>query len=44
MLQYQIFSENEWVYPDTEITATGKADLHVARGGDVCFQVLLDIV
>lgn len=42
MLQYQIFSENEWVYPDTEITATGKADLHAARGGDVCFQVLVD--
>lgn len=42
-MQYQIFSENEWVYPDSEITEQGKAELFCARGADVCFQVLTDI-
>jgi len=41
-INYQIFSENEWIYPDTEITAPNKASLYSARGGDVCFQVLTD--
>ena len=42
-MKYQIFSENEWLYPDSEITAAGNgAVLHAARGGDVCFQVLTD--
>ena len=40
MIQYQIFSENEWVYPDTPITMGNKAFLHCPRGADVCFQVL----
>jgi len=43
-MRCQIFSENEWVYPDSEITQPGKAELHCARGGDVCFQVLTDQV
>ena len=42
MIQYQIFSENEWVYPDTPLTVPGTADLHSPRGADVCFQVLTD--
>ena len=41
-MNYQIFSDNAWVYPDTAITAANKAMLYAARGGDVCFQVLTD--
>ena len=43
-MNYQIFSENEWVYPDSAITQQGKAELFCARGVDVCFQVLTDKV
>lgn len=43
-MRYQIFSENEWVYPDSEIKEQGKAELFCARGTDVCFQVLTDKV
>ena len=42
-MKYQIFSENAWVYPDSQITETGKAELFCARGADVCFQVLTDM-
>ncbi len=42
-MNYQIFSENCWTYPDTELTNPGnKAELFAARGSDVCFQVLTD--
>ena len=41
-MRYQIFSDNEWVYPDSKIGTAGKAELFAARGGDVCFQVLID--
>ena len=41
-MNYQIFSDNEWLYPDSEIGKAGKAELFAARGGDVCFQVLID--
>jgi len=42
-MKYQIFSENEWVYPDSEITnAANKAVLYSARNEDVCFQILTD--
>lgn len=41
-MQYRIFSENEWVYPDTELTGENTAILHTPRGADVCFQVLTD--
>ena len=41
-MKYQIFSENEWIFPDSEITQEGKAELYCARGADVCFQVLTD--
>lgn len=44
MLKYQVFSENEWVYPDSQITVQNTAELHAARNGDVCFQVLTDHV
>jgi len=45
-MKYRIFSENEWVYPDSEICAScegGYAKLHTARGADVNFQLLTDI-
>ena len=42
-MKYQIFSENQWVYPDSDITETGRAALYSARGADVCFQVLPDL-
>ena len=42
-MKYQIFSENQWVYPDSDITETGRAALYSARGADVCFQVLTDL-
>jgi hypothetical protein len=41
-MNYQVFSENEWVYPDTEVTARNKAELYAPRGADTCFQVLTD--
>ena len=41
-MKYQIFSENEWIYPDSEITAENKATLFSAKGADVCFQILTD--
>jgi len=41
-MNYQIFSENEWIYPDTVLGENVKADLHSARNADVCFQVLTD--
>ena len=41
-MKYQIFSDNEWIYPDTSITEENKAELYSARGADVCFQVLTD--
>ncbi len=42
-MKYQIFSENEWVYPDSQIEKQGKAELFCARNADVCFQVLTDL-
>ena len=42
-MTYQIFSENEWVYPDSQIEKQGKAELFCARNADVCFQVLTDL-
>lgn len=41
-MKYQIFSENQWIYPDTEITEQNKAELYSARRSDVCFQILTD--
>ena len=41
-MKYQVFSENQWVYPDSEITVQNRAELHAPRGADVCFQVLTD--
>lgn len=43
LAKFGIFSENEWLYPDTEIKEQGEAKLYAARGSDVCFQVLTDI-
>ena len=44
-MRYQVFSDNEWIYPDTELVE-GRglvAHLYAARGGDVCFQILTDL-
>ena len=41
-MKYQVFSENQWIYPDTELTAPNTAELYAPRGADVCFQVLTD--
>ena len=43
-MNYSIFSENEWVYPDSPITQRSRAELYSARGADTCFQVLTDCV
>ena len=43
-MKYRIFSENEWVYPDSSITPdSSTAMLYAARGTDVSFQVLTDL-
>ena len=42
MCKYQIFSDNKWIYPDTTIIESNEINLYVARGSDVCFQVLTD--
>lgn len=42
-MKYQIFSENEWIYPDSEITKQNIAELHAAKNSDVCFQILTDL-
>ena len=44
-MNFRIFSENEWVYPDSPVTcpeAKQTAVLHTARGTDVSFQILTD--
>ncbi len=45
-MKYRVFSENTWVYPDTVISddvCDLPIKLHVARGSDVCFQLLTDL-
>lgn len=42
MINYQVFSDNEWIYPDTAVGTQNRAELYAARGSDVCFQVLTD--
>jgi len=43
-MKYQIFSDTQWIYPDTEITNAGnKANIYSARGADADFQVITDI-
>ena len=41
-MKYCVFSENEWVYPDSELGGETTARLFAARGGDVNFQILTD--
>ncbi|MBR2948235.1 MAG: DUF4091 domain-containing protein [Lachnospiraceae bacterium] len=41
-MTYQIFSENEWIYPDSVITQENEANLYCARNADTCFQLLTD--
>lgn len=41
-MKFQVFSENEWIFPDTVITEQNEAVLYCARNADTCFQVLTD--
>lgn len=41
-MKYQVFSENEWIYPDTVLTSPNGAELYAPRGADACFQLLID--
>ncbi len=41
-MKYCVFSDNEWVYPDSGLTGKDSIKLYSARGADVCFQVLTD--
>ena len=41
-MKYQVFSENEWIYPDSPLTVANMAELYTPRGADVCFQILTD--
>jgi len=41
-MEYRLFSENEWAYPDDTASGGGKAQLHSARNADTAFQVLAD--
>ncbi|MBE6551784.1 MAG: DUF4091 domain-containing protein [Ruminococcaceae bacterium] len=46
-MKYRIFSENDWVYPDSDINEgcqCGTAKLYAPRRSDVCFQILTDIL
>ena len=44
-MRLNIFSENTWIYPDMTVEdGRGSAEVHVARGGMACFQVLTDVV
>ncbi len=42
MIKFAVYSDNEWVYPDSELTAQNVAEVYAARNGDVCFQLLTD--
>jgi hypothetical protein len=44
-MKTQIFSDNDWLYPDSELTGHSTAvQLDAARGAGDCFQVLTDSV
>ena len=43
-MKFQVFSQNEWVYPDSPVTEGGTAEFHSARGAAVCCQLLTDHV
>ncbi len=43
-MKHQIFSPNEWLYPDTALTQQNTANLYSARNMDTCFQLLTDHV
>ena len=42
-MKYRIFSENEWVYPDSPLEPSEVPSLACPKGADVCFQVLTDL-
>lgn len=43
MIQYEVFSANEWLYPDSEVSAEGRRSLSLAtaRGSYAACQILL---
>lgn len=43
-MKYSVFSENEWVYPDSTLGCAVSAALDTPRGGDACLQLLTDTV
>lgn len=43
-MEYRLFSENAWVYPDDPAAGGGTAELHCARNADTAFQLLTDSV
>ena len=40
-MKLQIFSENDWVYPDSEITELSGSVCLTARNANISFQVLI---
>ncbi len=44
-VNYNVYSENRWVYPDDEIATKDRetVKLHIARGGNVLCQILTDL-
>jgi hypothetical protein len=43
-MKLQIFSENDWVYPNSEITElSGSVCLDTARNANISFQVLTNL-
>ena len=41
-MKYCVFSENEWIYPDSALSGQAKASLFIPRRADACFQILTD--
>lgn len=42
-MNYCVYSENQWIYPDSSLTGKKEVQLHAPRNSDVCFQVLTDL-
>lgn len=42
-MNYSIYSENEWIYPDTRLSEKQDVQLYVPRNSDVCFQLMTDL-
>ncbi|NLV74385.1 MAG: DUF4091 domain-containing protein [Chloroflexi bacterium] len=42
-MNYCVYSENEWIYPDSSPAGKSEIQLYAPRNSDVCFQVLADL-